>query len=105
MKGNTPSEAEAFANSDLAKIEKWAKENKRQFNESKSKAMLITRKRNNENINIYLNNRRLEVVKEVKYLGIYFDNQLTFGKHIRYIAENSTTLIYMLGKSANSNGV
>lgn len=28
MKGNTPSEAELFANSDLAKIEKWAKETK-----------------------------------------------------------------------------
>jgi hypothetical protein len=42
-KGNTPSEAEAFANSDLAKIEKWAKENKMQFNETKSKAMVITR--------------------------------------------------------------
>jgi hypothetical protein len=33
-KGNTPSEAEVFVNSDLAKIEKWAKENKMQFNET-----------------------------------------------------------------------
>jgi len=56
--------------------------------------------RNNENINIYLNNRRLEVVKEMKYLGIYFDSRLTFDKHIKYIAENSTKLIHMLGRSA-----
>jgi hypothetical protein len=42
--GNTPSEAEMFANSDLAKIEKWAKENKMHFSEIKSNAMLITRK-------------------------------------------------------------
>jgi ribonuclease HI len=89
-KGNTPTEAEVFANSDLAKIEKWAKENK----------MLTNRKRNNENINIYLNNRRLEVVEEMKYLGIYFDSRLTFDKHIKYIAENSTKLIHMLGRSA-----
>jgi hypothetical protein len=41
--GKTPSEAEVYANSDLARIEKWAKENKMQFDESKSKAMLITR--------------------------------------------------------------
>jgi hypothetical protein len=99
-KGNTPSEAEVFANSDLVKIEKWAKENKMPFNESKSKAMLITRKRNNENINIYLNNRRLEVVKEMKYLRIYFDSRFIFDKHITYIAENFTKLIYTLGKSA-----
>ena len=42
-KGNTPTEAEAFANSDFAKVENWAIENKMQFSESKSKAMLITR--------------------------------------------------------------
>jgi hypothetical protein len=87
-KGNTATEAEAFANSDLAKIEKWAKENKMQFNETKSKAMLITRKRNTLSINIYLNNSRLEVVKEMKYLGIYFDSRFTFYRHIQYVAEN-----------------
>jgi hypothetical protein len=42
-KGKTPSEAEAFANSDLAKIDKWTKDNKMQFYETESKAMLITR--------------------------------------------------------------
>ena len=100
MKGNIPSEAEAFANSDLAKTEKWANNNKMQFNRTKSKAMMITRKRNIDNSNIYINNRRLETVKEMKYLGMYFDNQLTFNKHIKYLAENSTKLIHMLGRSA-----
>ena len=58
--------------------------------------------RNNENINIYLNNRRLELVKEMKYLGTYFDSQLTIDKHFQYIlvAENSTKLIHMLGRLA-----
>jgi hypothetical protein len=58
--------------------------------------MLITRKRKN----VIINNRRLEVVKEMKYLGIYFDSRFTFDNHIRHIAEKSTKLIYMLGKSA-----
>jgi hypothetical protein len=44
-KGNTPFEAEVFPNSDLAKIEKLAMENKMQFNEIKSKAILITRQK------------------------------------------------------------
>jgi len=98
-KGKTPPEAEAFANSDLAKIEKWAKYNKLQSNESKSKAMLITRKRNTESINMYINNRRLEIVKEMKYLEIYFDNRLTFNTHMKYLAEKSTKLIHMLARS------
>jgi len=41
--GKTPSEAEAYANSDLATTEKWTWDNKMKFNESKSKAMIITR--------------------------------------------------------------
>ena len=56
-----------------------------QFNETKSKAMLITRKRNIEGINIYINNRRLELVKEMQYLVIYFDNQFTFNTHIKFL--------------------
>jgi hypothetical protein len=61
------------------------------FNELKSKTMLIARKRkkNREHINIYLNNRRLEQVKEIKYLGIFFDNKLNFHKYIGHITEKS----------------
>jgi hypothetical protein len=36
----------------------------------------------------------------MKYLGIYFDCRLTFDKHIENTVEKSTTMIYMLGKSA-----
>jgi ribonuclease HI len=103
--GETTTEAEAYTNSDLAKIEKWAKQNKMKFNELKSKTMLISRKRkrNREDINIYLNNRRLEQVKEMKNLGIYFDKKLNFHKHIEHITEKSRKFIYMLGKTAKLN--
>jgi hypothetical protein len=40
------------------------------------------------------------MVKEIKCLGSYFDNQFTFDKHIKNLAENSTKLIHMLGRSA-----
>jgi hypothetical protein len=89
-----------FANSDLTNIEKWANENKMQFNETKSKVMLITRKRYNKNINMYLNNRKLEVVNELKYPGIYFNIRLTFDKHTRYKGDSFTKMIHMLGRSA-----
>jgi hypothetical protein len=42
----------------------------------------------------------LEIVKEMKYLEVYFDSRLTFNTHIKYLAENSTKLIHMLGRSA-----
>ena len=64
--GKMLSEAKAHANSDLATIEKWARDNIMKFNESKSKAM-ITRKRRRDKINIFLNNRSLEQVEVMKY--------------------------------------
>ena len=70
--GKTLSEAEAYANSNLAKIEKWAWENKMKFNESKSKAMIIARKRRLEETKIFLNNTSLGQINVMKYLGIHF---------------------------------
>jgi len=103
--GESTTEAEAYANSDLAKMENWAKLNKMKFNKRKSKTMLIARKRksNREHISIYLNNRKLEQASEMKYLGIIFDNKLNFHKHIENITEKSRKLIYTLGKTAKMN--
>jgi hypothetical protein len=42
--GKTLSEAEAYANPDLAVTEIWARDNKMKFNEAKSKVMLILNK-------------------------------------------------------------
>jgi len=77
--GKTLSEAEASANSALATIKNWACENKMKFN--KSKAMIMARKRSQDYIKIFLNNRRLEQVTEMKYLGIYFDSSLSFYRY------------------------
>jgi hypothetical protein len=36
----------------------------------------------------------------MKYLGIYFDSNLSFHKHIEHVTEKSRKMIYMLGKRA-----
>jgi hypothetical protein len=97
--GEMLSKAEAFANSALATIENWAWENKMKFNETKSKAIIIARQRSQDEIKIFINNRRLEQVTEIKYLGIYFDSSLSF-KHIEHIADKSRTLTYMQNRTA-----
>ena len=105
--GESTSEAEAYANSDLAKIENWANLNKMKFNERISKTMLIERKRksNREHISIYLNNRKLQQTTKIKYLGIFFDNKLNIHKHNENITEKSRKLINTLGKTAKMNWV
>jgi len=70
------------------------------FNKSKSKAMIITRKRKRDKINIFLKNRNLEQVDLMKYLGIHFDSRHLFYKHIEQVAEKSRALTYMLNITA-----
>ena len=69
-RGKCALDTENYANQDLKKIENWAKENKMQFNENKSKVLLVTRKTSGDNrtLNIYLNNKRLEQASEIEYL-------------------------------------
>ena len=98
--GKTLSEAEAYANSDFAVTGKWARENKMKFNEAKSKVLLISSKRRRRNVTIFLNNRKVEQVNVMKYLGIHFDSRLTFYKQIDQLADKSKALIYMLNRTA-----
>jgi hypothetical protein len=101
--GKMLSEAEAYANSDLAIIENWAWENKMRFNENKSKAMIIARKKGREEINILLNDRKLEQTNAIKYVGIYFDRRLSFHNHIEQIADKTRALTYMLNRIAKQH--
>ena len=73
----------------MSKISAWAKDNKIRFNEQKLKVMLLTRRKRKEQkeIEIYLNNTLLPQVQSVKYLGIIFDRKLSFREHIHYMAE------------------
>ena len=76
-------------NVELRKISDWAQNNKLKFNEHKSKVMLMSRRKRKENkeIEIYLNNKKLEQVNSIKYLGIIFDSKITFREHVNYVEE------------------
>jgi len=97
VRGKRACEAENFSNCELSKITAWSKSNKITFNEEKSKVMLISRRKRKETkeITVYLNNKPLEQVNTMKYLGIIIDK---FSEHIRYAVEKCTKL--SLSKSA-----
>ena len=84
-------EAENYANQDLKKIERWVTDNKMEFNDKKSQVLFISRKRNDEkNVSIYLNYKKLDQTKELKYLGIYLDSKFKFKAHIDYTTDKLT---------------
>ena len=70
----------------MSKIAAWSRNNKINFNEDKSRVMIISRRKRKENkeINVYLNNKPLQQVSTMKYLGIVIDDKFKFSKHITY---------------------
>jgi hypothetical protein len=101
-KGESIVEAENYMKLELRKISDWAQNNKLNFNEHKSKVMFISRKKRKEKkeMEIYLNNKLLAQVSGIKYLGIIFDNKMTFRDHVNHVEEKCTKLIFALSKSA-----
>jgi hypothetical protein len=86
----------------MNKILNWAKNKKINFNEQKSKAMVISRRKRKENkeIAVYINNDPLKQAQKIKHLGIIIDSKLNFREHIMYTASKCTILIHALSESA-----
>jgi len=83
IRGESVIEVENYANVELSKITLWS-QNKIIFNEEKSKAMLVSRRKRREQreIKVYLNNKPLEQVIRMKYLGVIIDHKFRFQEHI-----------------------
>ncbi len=71
-------------------------------NDKKSKVMIVSRRKRkeNKNITVYLNNKTLTQVTQMKYLGIILDHKFRFQDHITYAAERCAKLIHSLSKAA-----
>jgi hypothetical protein len=77
-RGTYKIEAQNYANQDLKKTERWVAVNKIEFNDKKAKVLLLSRKRNDREVNIQLNYKRLDQNEEMKYLEIYLDSKFNF---------------------------
>ena len=66
---------------------------------------MVTRSKRKEStdVSIYLNNKTLEQVNNIKYLGIIIDSKLNFREPIIQTSKKCTTLIHALAKSAKLN--
>lgn len=74
---------EREANKDLSRIEEELSAAGLTLSPVKTRAMLVTRKRNMTQPNIRLNRRHVEFVTKQKYLGITLDSKLTFNDMIK----------------------
>ena len=102
LMGESKRAVENYTNVELSKILGWAKNNKIKFNYNKSKVMLVSRwkRKENKNSTVYLNNKRLKQVTQIKCLGIILDHKFRFRDHIIYAGEKNANLIHGLSKAA-----
>jgi len=82
-RGKSVRELKNKANIELKKISTWAKAKKFRFNDKKSQIMLMTRRKRKErdDLDLYLNNKPLRQTKTTKYLGIIIESTLIFREH------------------------
>ena len=67
-RGNSVRAVEYYVNIELSKINRWSKNNRTKFNDKKSKVILVSRRKTkeNKNITVYLNNKPLDQVTQMK---------------------------------------
>jgi hypothetical protein len=76
-------EAVTIMNQELEKLYHWLCSNKLSLNIEKTKAMIVTLKKNiDKNMKVKINNNIIDYVTEYKYLGVILDEHLNFNAFV-----------------------
>jgi len=65
--------------------------------------MTRRKRKEREDLEVYVNNKPLRHVKTMKYLGIIIDGKLTFKEHITSATEKCRNIIFALSRSLKLN--
>jgi len=105
-RGESVRAVENYVNVELSKINVWAKNNKTRFKDKKSKVMIVSRRKRkeNKNITVYLNNKQLDQVTKMKYLGIILDHKFRFNEHKIRCREVRKTNPHLIKSGKNDVG-
>ena len=82
--------------SDLDKLKEWLDSNKLCLNIAKTKCMLLGVKPYNHDIDLKIDNCKIELVNEFKFLGIWFNNQVTFDSHAEKLINKLHYHLYIM---------
>ena len=89
-------------NSELVIINDWFRLNKLSLNVNKTKAMLFYNPRRRlDNINIKINDDKIEFVDQFNYLGIILDSHLSWRPHMHAVRQKISKTVGIMSKLKN----
>uniref|UniRef100_A0A3B3I2D7 Reverse transcriptase domain-containing protein n=1 Tax=Oryzias latipes TaxID=8090 RepID=A0A3B3I2D7_ORYLA len=91
-------------NTELNKIKLWMDYNKLSLNLDKAKVMFFGNFNPNKELSIEINNVLIESVTEIKFLGVFIDDKLSWKPHIRHIQTKVSKSISIVNKSKHILG-
>ena len=80
----------------INKVNKWVSENGFKFSASKTTCVHFHRQRIHKEPSLHLDGQPIPVAREVKFLGLYFDQKLNFKRHIQYVKERCQKALNVL---------
>ena len=86
----------------LNKIQNWADVNGFKFSKTKTACVHFCSKRKHDDPKLQLDGNPIKVVKEFKYLGVIFDNKLSFIPHIAMLKEKCFKALDIIKVVANT---
>ncbi len=94
-----PGQAELSICHELEKINAWLKLNRLSLNAEKTKLMIFhTRQRIVDPIQISINNVPIEIVNSFNFLGIHFDNNLSWKSHTKMLTNKLSKIVGILNR-------
>ena len=80
----------------MDKLKKWFDINKLKLNIEKTKILPYINSAILKDIKI--DNMKIDIVNNFKFLGIYLNSQMIYKKHIQYLSNKLSTIIYTIKK-------
>ena len=84
--------------SELSKLKQWFDRNKLSLNLSKTKFMIFGNRNKNDEIQLEIDEVRIERVYEIKFLGVIIDHRLSWKPHTKYLCSKLARTVGILGK-------
>ena len=85
--------------SELSKLKGWFDKNKLSLNLAKTKLMLFSNHKIDNQVNIQLDGVEIERVSENKFLGVIIDDKISWKSHIKYIHNKLSRSVSVLNKA------